>query len=203
MHDPRGRPDVQEKFEDKWQAHVAPKLREEAAVRHREEVETLRSLRAAAVASRGERLAAQSEAISSAMARLGARCREAQSLAALQCRPLSLLEKVRGRWVAWCQQFWLRAPGLMITEEGHRMDKCLFFVYSVRRCAFQIPYTHKVETRCGLVFVIFRLHSFLAEPCISAFLAAEIVHVIIYSHTKEERIVLRNMPHPHNPQFAL
>ena len=86
----------QEKFEDKWQAHVLPKLREEVAVQHREEADTLRSLRDAAVASRGERLAAQSEAISSALARLGVRLREAQSLAALHCKPLTLPEKVRG-----------------------------------------------------------------------------------------------------------
>ncbi len=49
----------QNKFEEKWCNHIEPKLREEAAVRQREEAETLRSLRAAAVAARGERLAAQ------------------------------------------------------------------------------------------------------------------------------------------------
>ena len=50
---------AQNKFEEKWCNHIEPKLREEAAARQREEAETLRSLRAAAVAARGERLAAQ------------------------------------------------------------------------------------------------------------------------------------------------
>ena len=84
----------QDKFEEKWQAHVVPKLREELAAQHREELDTLRSLRAAAVAARGERLAAQSEAVGSALGRLDQRLREAKSLAAQQCKPLSLPEKV-------------------------------------------------------------------------------------------------------------
>ncbi len=50
---------MQNKFEEKWVNHIEPKLREEAAAQQREEAETLRSLRAAAVAARGERLAAQ------------------------------------------------------------------------------------------------------------------------------------------------
>lgn len=74
--------------------HVVPKLREELAAQHREELETLRSLRAAAVAARGERLAAQSEALATALGRLGLRLQEAKSLAAQQCKPLSLPEKV-------------------------------------------------------------------------------------------------------------
>ena len=49
----------QNKFEEKWVNHIESKLREEAAAQQREEAETLRSLRAAAVAARGERLAAQ------------------------------------------------------------------------------------------------------------------------------------------------